>query len=68
MSAESDFFGGIDPPAHVPFTRYISVNGREEHEAMLKDPERCKALGLDPAYEVMVYLKRWGGWLSEECK
>lgn len=63
-----DSFGGIDPPAHLPETKWINVKGREEHEAMLRDTEKMISLGLDPYYEVMVYLKRWGGWLHEEDK
>jgi hypothetical protein len=56
---------GIDPPAEIPETKYINVNGREEHEAILRDSKRCEELGLDQMFEVMVYLKRWGGWLNE---
>lgn len=56
---------GIDPPAEQIPTKYIDVNGREEHEALLKDKEKCKELGLDQVYETIVYLKRWGGWLRE---
>lgn len=59
------FPGGIDPPAHRPETRYINVKGRKEHEALLKDPAKCKELGLDLMFETMVYLKRWGGWLED---
>jgi len=43
----------------------INVKGREEHEKILKDEKKCKELGLDRYYEIMVYLKRWGSWLSE---
>lgn len=57
---------GIDPPAHIPETKWINVNGREEHEALLKDPEKMRSLGLDPYFETMVYLKRWGGCLKDE--
>jgi len=63
-----DGFGGIDPPAERLEAKLINVNGREEHEAMLRDTEKMISLGLDPYYEVMVYLKRWGGWLHEEDK
>jgi len=56
---------GIDPPAHLPEVKYVNVRGREEHEAVLKDADLCASLGLDRAYEVMVYLKRWGSWLNE---
>ena len=44
----------------------IDVRGREEHEELLNDPKRCVNLGLDPIYERMVYLSRWGGWLNDE--
>ncbi len=60
-----DDFGGIDPPAEKIEPKWINVNGREEHEAMLKDEEKMLSLGLDPVFERMVYLKRWGGWLKE---
>lgn len=60
-----DEFGGIDPPAEMPEIRWVNVKGREEHEAMLRDPEKMISLGLDPIFERMVYLKRWGGWLSD---
>lgn len=57
-------FQGIDPPAHLPERRTVDVHGREEHEAILKDPKKCEELGLDIYYETLVYLKRWGGWLD----
>jgi len=64
-----DEFGGIDPPKEkIPSPTWINVKGREEHEAMLKDTEKMISLGLDPYYEILVYLKRWGGWLHEENK
>lgn len=63
-----DGFGGIDPPAHLPPTRCINVHGREEHEAVLRDADKCKELGVDQFYETMVYLRRWGGWLRDEVK
>jgi hypothetical protein len=56
---------GIDPPAEQIPTKYINVNGRKEHEALLKDAEKCKELGLDQVYETIVYLNRWGSWLGE---
>lgn len=43
----------------------VDVNGREEHEAILKDPKKCDELGLDMHYEIMVYLKRWGSFLND---
>ena len=56
---------GQDPPAdEIPRT-WIDVHGREEHEALLKDYDKCKQLGIDQAYEIIVYLKRWGSWLSD---
>ncbi len=62
---EKDSMGGINPPAHMPEVKYINVRGREEHEAVIRDAELCKELGLDQMYEAMVYLKRWGKWLGE---
>lgn len=59
-----DGFGGIDPPAEELLVRCVNVRGREEHEAILKDPAKCAELGLDQYYEIMVYLKRWGDWLK----
>ena len=56
---------GIDPPAELPPVKYINIRGREEHEAIIKDAAWCKELGLDQAYEIMVYLKRWGSWLED---
>jgi hypothetical protein len=61
---KKDLFGGIDPPAEIPETKYINVRGREEHEAIIKDAAWCEELGLDQVYETLVYLKRWGEWLS----
>ncbi len=58
--------GGIWPPSQMPERREINVNGREEHEALLRDPDKMKELGLDPIYEIMVYLKRWGSLLKDE--
>ena len=56
---------GIDPPANLPARKQINVRGREEHESYLRDPAKCKELGLDQTYEILVYLKRWGGWLRD---
>ena len=61
----SDPLGGVDPPAELPPIKVINVNGREEHEALLRDEAKMLELGLDPIYERMVYLTRWGGWLNE---
>lgn len=55
---------GIDPPAELSPREWINVNGREEHEKMLRDSKKMWELGLDPAFEKMVYLKRWGSWLN----
>ncbi len=57
---------GIDPPTQLPEIKWINVQGREEHEAMLRDPEKMISLGLDPYFEIMVYLKRWGCWLEDQ--
>lgn len=56
---------GIDPPAELLPVKYINVNGREEHEALLRDEKKMLELGLDPYFEKMVYLKRWSGWLED---
>lgn len=57
---------GIEPPSELLPVKYINVNGREEHEAMLRDESKMLDLGLDPVFERIVYLKRWGGWLKDE--
>lgn len=54
-----------DPPAELPPVRLINVNGRREHEEFLKDSQKCRDHGIDQAYETIVYLKRWGGWLDK---
>lgn len=59
-----DEFDEVDPPAQRLERMWINVKGREEHEAMLRDSDKMHGLGLDPAYEKMVYLKRWGSWLN----
>lgn len=59
-------FDGVDPPSERPKVTWIDVNGREEHEAMLRNPAKMKELGLDQIFEIMVYLERWGGWLKDE--
>lgn len=55
---------GENPPAERIPTAWINVKGREEHEAMLRDSDKMWSLGLDPAYEKIIYLKRWGSWLN----
>lgn len=57
---------GENPSSEQIPVRYIDVNGREEHEAMLKDEAKMISLGLDPTYEKIIYLKRWGSWLANE--
>lgn len=54
---------GLDPPDHEIERIFVNVNGREEHESIIKDASKCKELGLDQIYETTVYLNRWGGWL-----
>lgn len=55
----------VDPPAEkLPEPIWIDVHGREEHEALLRDSDKMHSLGLDPVFEKMVYLKRWGSWLN----
>jgi len=46
--------------------KWVNVRGRSEHEAVLLDKDLCNSLGLDQAYEIMVYLKRWGRFLCEK--
>lgn len=57
---------GETPPPYELKTKHVTVNSREEHEAILNDPKKCEELGLDIMFENMVYLKRWGGWLHEQ--
>lgn len=64
----NDEFQGIESAAYLPERTAINVNGRKEHEAIIKDPVKCKQLELDQMFETMVYLKRWGGWLKNEDK
>lgn len=56
---------GEDPPANLPTIKTIDVRGRKEHEDFIKDPSKCKEFGIDPVYEAVLYLKRWGGLLDE---
>lgn len=62
---ENDEFMGMEPPGRVLERKTINIRGREEHEAIIKDATWCEELGIDQAYEIMVYLKRWGSWLGE---
>ena len=55
---------GIDPTSEELKTKWINVKGRVEHESILRDSAKMHELGLDPVYEKMVYLKRWGSWLN----
>jgi len=55
----------LDPPAEQIPVKDINVNGRKEHEALIKDGSKCRELGLDQIYETIVYLNRWGGWLRD---
>ena len=56
-------------PNHHPIpVEYIEVNGRKEHEAIIKDSQKCKDLNIDQDFEIMVYLNRWGDWLDKEMK
>jgi len=61
---ECDCLIPLDSPGEQISVNYINVNGREEHETMLRDSDKMHSLGLDPAYEKMVYLRRWGSWLN----
>jgi hypothetical protein len=49
----------------LPERKHIHIRGRQEHEAIIRDAAWCKELGLDQTYEICIYLKRWGGWLSK---
>ena len=49
----------------LPTRKYINVIGREAHEALVKNNKKMLELGLDPYYETIVYLKKWGGWLQD---
>jgi hypothetical protein len=62
----TDPFKGEYLGADLPERKQVNVRGREEHEALLRDPEKCKEHGLDVIYETMVYLKTWGGWLKDK--
>ena len=56
---------GIDLPAEkLPEPIWINVKGREEHESLLRDSKKMHSLGLDPYFEKITYLKRWGSWLN----
>lgn len=55
-----------DLPTKLPEAKYINVRGREEHETIIKDAAWCQELGLDQAYETIIYLNRWGNWLSDQ--
>jgi len=55
---------GEDPPAQMLTRKTHNVNGRVEHEAILKSAYKCAELGVDQMYETLIYLKRWGGWLA----
>lgn len=55
---------GANPSSERIEPKYIDVKGRVEHEAILKDAEKCKELGLDQMYEILIYLRRWGSWLD----
>lgn len=58
-------FEGENCPEKHKDVKTINIRGRLEHEAVIKDAALCKELGLDQAYETMMYLKRWGCWLSD---
>lgn len=56
---------GIDLTYEEPKRKLVNIRGCEQHEAIINDSAKCKELGLDQYYEIMVYLKRWGNWLDE---
>ncbi len=45
-------------------TIWVNIKGRDEHETLLRDSDKMHSLGLDPVYEKMVYLRRYGSWLN----
>lgn len=55
----------IDPPSKRIPVKSVEVYGRQQHEALLRDENKMLELGLDPFYERIVYLKRWGGYLND---
>jgi hypothetical protein len=55
----------VDKTSKRGAIKWVNVRGRDEHEAVLLDKDLCQSLGLDQAYEIMRYLKRWGAFLSE---
>jgi hypothetical protein len=64
MRLSLDNLYNSDPGPEIRETTWTNVKGREEHETMLRDSYKMHKLGLDPAFEKMVYLKRWGSWLN----
>lgn len=50
----------------IPQIRLVTVSGRKEHESILKDEKKMENFGLNPNFERMMYLKRWGKYLTEE--
>lgn len=60
------FPGGINPPPNPLERKHINVKGRKEHEEWLRNPQKMREHGLDPVYETLIYLKRWGGYLDEQ--
>ena len=48
---------------NIPLVRLNHELKREEHEAIIKDSHLCIQKGIDQHFEIMAYLKRWGGWL-----
>ena len=59
------FSGGEWPPSNNLECKHINVSGRKEREAIIRNAEKCKELGLDQIYEAMIYLKTYGNWLDE---
>lgn len=53
------------PPQTKLSDQWIKSRKREDHEDLLRDPQKCESLGLDRLYEIIVYLKRWGCWLGK---
>ena len=54
------------PHSTLPDRKDINVRGREEHEAIVRDADWCRELGLDQVYENRVYLRRWGSYLGQQ--
>ena len=55
---------GLTPPDSALECSYHLVNGRQEHEDLLRNPKLCKELGLDLFFERTVFYHQYGVWIS----